>query len=188
MLDDSSALNLETPEPPPPEEKSNRTFLIVAGILGGLVLLTLICMAVYFFYLSPRLNAQKIAAQSTIEAANTQAVLQLTSTAQAAMLTPSTLTPLPLQTGTPVLREATATNTPVIAVPLGSPAATNTSNPATLVAMQTQLAYQMTSTAIARMPTTGFFDEVGLPTLIVLGCVLVVVIFLARRMRRSPIK
>lgn len=185
MLDDSNALNMETPDAPPPEEKNNRPFLIVAGIMAGLVFLTLICMAVYFFVFAPRLNAQKIAAQSTIEAANTQAVLELTATARAAMSTP-TSTPL-LQTGTPVLREAT--NTPVIAVPLSSPAATNTFNPATLVAMQTQLAFQMTSTAIAvrqGMPTTGFFDEVGLPSLIILGLVLVVVIFLARRMRKSP--
>ncbi len=184
MLDETSAPNMETPDVPPPEEKSNRTFLIVAGIMAGLVFLTLICMAVYFFFVAPRLNTQKIAAQSTIEAANTQAVLELTATAMAAAATP-TNTPLP--SNTPVLKEAT--NTPVIAVPLSSPAATNTFNPATLVAMQTQLSIQMTSTAVAlgqRMPSTGFFDEVGLPTLIILGLVLVVVIFLARRMRKTP--
>jgi len=32
----------------PPEESNNRTFLLVAGILGGLVLLALICLVGYF--------------------------------------------------------------------------------------------------------------------------------------------
>lgn len=190
MLDDSSSLNMETPDAPPPEEKSNRTFLIVGGVMAGLVFLTLICMAVYFLVIAPRISAQKNAAQATIEAGNAQVIQQLTATAQAALWTqtPPT-TPLPLQTGTLVQGIASATSTPVIAVPLSSPAATNTSDPATLVAMQTQLSYQMTVTAIAArqgMPTTGFFDEVGLPSMIVLGLALVSVIFLARRMRKSP--
>jgi hypothetical protein len=38
------------------------------------------------------------------------------------------------------------------------------------------------------MPTTGFFDEVGLPTLIILAVALIAVIFLARRMRKAPSK
>jgi hypothetical protein len=57
--------------------------------------------------------------------------------------------------------------------------------------MQTQLAYQMTSTAAAinqGMPATGFFDEVGLPSMVILALALLTVIFLARRMRKSPSK
>jgi hypothetical protein len=77
--------------------------------------------------------------------------------------------------------------------------------------MQTQLAFQMTSTAATQasglkttstvataqgtpgvngqvMPTTGFFDQVGLPTMIILALALVAIIFLARRMRKSPTK
>ena len=34
----------------PPEESSNRTFLLVAGILGGLVLLGLLCIGGYLFF------------------------------------------------------------------------------------------------------------------------------------------
>ena len=34
----------------PPEESSNRTFLVAAGILGGIVLLSLICLVVVFVY------------------------------------------------------------------------------------------------------------------------------------------
>ncbi len=198
MLDDSNALNMmETPDAPPPEERSNRTFLIVGGVMAGLVFLTLVCMAIYFLVIAPRLTAQKNAAQATIEAGNAQAVQQLTLTAQAALWTPTLQsTPIPLQTGTTAPKTPTVSSTPVIA--LGTPAATATTDPATLAAMQTQLAAQMTSTAAAAqgtrgvggqgMPTTGFFDEVGIPTMIILALALVAVIFLARRMRKSPAK
>jgi len=38
------------------------------------------------------------------------------------------------------------------------------------------------------MPTTGFFDQVGLPSMIILALALVAVIFLVRRLRKSPTK
>ena len=47
---DGEQSNLDAP---PPEETSNRTFLIVAGILGGIVLLTLACGAAYLFIFYP---------------------------------------------------------------------------------------------------------------------------------------
>lgn len=31
----------------PPEEASNKTFIIAASVLGGIVLLSIICLAVY---------------------------------------------------------------------------------------------------------------------------------------------
>ncbi len=34
----------------PPEELSNRTFLLAAGLLGGLVLIGLLCIAGYLFF------------------------------------------------------------------------------------------------------------------------------------------
>ncbi|MBE3118544.1 MAG: hypothetical protein IMZ50_07300 [Candidatus Atribacteria bacterium] len=225
MLDEGNDLNtMETPDAPPPEEKSNRIFRIVGGILAGLVFLTLVCMAIYFLVLRPRSNAQSNAEQATIQAGNTQAVQLLTSTAQAALRT-ATLppTPLPLRTGTSVPRTPTVSSTSVIAIPLNSPAATATTDPATLAAMQTQQALQMTSTPVIAlnspaatattdpatlaaiqtqqayhmtstaaaaqgMPATGFFDEVGLPSMIILALALVAVIFLARRMRKTPEK
>ncbi len=83
---------LETPEAPPPEESNNRTFLIVGGIFAALIFLTLVCGAVYVLWLGPRLTSQRNAAQATIEAQNAQVVRQMTSTAEAALFTP---TPLP---------------------------------------------------------------------------------------------
>jgi len=201
MLDEGNALNMmETPDAPPPEEKSNRRFLIVGGVVAGLVFLTLVCMAIYFLVIAPRFSAQRDAAQATIEAGNAQAVQQLTSTAQAALWT-ATVPPttIPLRTSTSVPNTPSASPTPVIA--LNSPVATATTDPAVLALLQTQLANEMTSTAIAAaalaaggaagqsgLPTTGFFDEVGLPSMIILAVALVAVIFLARRMRKYPAK
>jgi ABC-type multidrug transport system fused ATPase/permease subunit len=199
MLDEGNAQNLmETPDAPPPEQKSNRMFWIVGGIMAGLVFLTLVCMAVYFLVISPRIAAQRTAAQATIEAGNAQAVQQLTLTAQAALFSPTPRnTSLPLATGTTVPKTPVPSPTPVIAV--NTPVSTATNDPATLAALQTQLAFQMSATGLAAlgtnttvagggMPTTGFFDQIGLPTLIILALALIAVIFLARRMRKFPMK
>jgi hypothetical protein len=88
MLDDNNSLNMsETPDAPPPEEKSNRTFLIVGGVMAGLVFMTLVCMAVYFLVIRPRSTATRNAAQATIEAGNARAIQEVTLTAQAALWT-----------------------------------------------------------------------------------------------------
>jgi cytoskeletal protein RodZ len=194
MLDEGNNLNMmETPEAPPPEEKNNRTFLVVGGIMAGLVFLTLVCMAVYFLVIAPRLNAQKTSAQATIEAANAQVVQQMTSTAEAALWTPTSL-PTSTATETSIPSTPLSSPTPVIAV--NTATASATIDPATLVAMQTQLSAQLTATSIseatllagAGMPQTGFFDEIGLPGLLILAAALIAIIFLVRRMRKSPAK
>ena len=205
MLDEGNNTNLETPEEvPPPEESNNRTFLIVGGIFAALIFLTLVCGAIYVLWLGPRLTAQRNAAQQTIEAGNSQVIAQMTSTAQAALWTPTSRpSPIPSKTPLPTVKPLNSP-TPVLAVPVAAATATPTTDPATLVAMQTQLSFQMTSTGVAMisggtpgaagllgtpgaaMPRTGFFDEVGLPGLGILTVVLLVVIFLARRMRNSP--
>ncbi len=194
MLDEGNNPNMmDTPEAPPPEEKNNRTFLVVGGIMAGLVFLTLVCMAVYFLVIAPRLNAQKTSAQATIEAANAQVVQQMTSTAEAALWTPTSL-PTSTATETSIPSTPLSSPTPVIAV--NTATASATIDPATLVAMQTQLSAQLTATSIseatllagAGMPQTGFFDEIGLPGLLILAAALIAIIFLARRMRKSPAK
>jgi cytoskeletal protein RodZ len=166
----------------PPEESSNRTFLIAAGVLGGLVLLSLACLAgFYFLNVVPSKNAA--AANATAQAAqNKQVADALTATSQAQLL--PTVTPQPTQT--PLLPEATATIT-------DTPVSTQDPSTATIAAAFTQAALAQltkvpTSTPLPnnKMPGTGFADEYGAPGLMLIGLVLIVVIFLARRLRVAP--
>jgi len=207
MLDEGTNNNLETPEAPPPEESNNRTFLIVGGIFAALIFLTLVGAAIFVLGPLASRTASQRASQTAIVAGNAQVVMQMTSTAKAALWTP-TLPPTvaPTDTNTPVPTVAPVNSpTPVIAAPATPATATPTTDPGTLVAMQTQLSAQMTSTAVSalvttpgtpgafvtpahKMPKTGFFDQVGLPSLVILTLALLVVIFMARRLRNAPSK
>jgi hypothetical protein len=162
----------------PPEESSNRTFLLVAGILGGLVLLGLLCIGGYLFFRnsSNQQNQSTIEAQNTQNAATIQAGVTQTFIAQNLTQTAAVTNTVP-PTSTPVIAEATSTFTA-------------TANPATVTlgAAFTQIANSTqtiipTSTAL---PNTGFADDVGAPGLILIAIALVVVIFLVRRLRASP--
>jgi hypothetical protein len=70
-----------------PEGSNNRTFLIAAGILGGVILLALICMAAYAFLLLPRQRAAQSAQQAAVLLTNTAIAGGATSTAQALLAT-----------------------------------------------------------------------------------------------------
>ncbi len=52
-MNDGNPSNFDAP---PPEESSNRTFLIAAGILGGIVLLSIACLAGYVLIILPSQN------------------------------------------------------------------------------------------------------------------------------------
>lgn len=187
----------EGPQQQPEERKSsNRNFLIALGVIGGIfVLITIALIVVATLVLPGRRQADQAAAANTL-AANTATAQFATDEAQKniILLTPS-ITPIPSATPT----QPPATNTPVVAptqtatVP-AAPSATATSvsdaQKATLSAQQTQLAGgKFTATVIATstaLPNTGFADEVGLPGLLALAAGLVVIIFLARRLRSTP--
>jgi len=169
-----------------PEEASNRTFLIVAGVFGAIVVLSLICLVLFvvFKVLPDRNNKTKEA---------TQAALRNAGTLEAAMKTDvaSKWTATPTQTNTPV--PVTPTTKPVTFTPVVKPSSTPTSpNAATMEALyrmatETKAALgkaSPTPTATA-LGDTGFADQVGAPALLGLAAVLVVVIFLARRLRTA---
>lgn len=165
----------------PPEESSNRTFLIAAGVLGGIVLLSLICVAAIVLVYLPQRNKQT-EAQSAAQTQQAQINDALTLTAMAfnLSLTPQPSPTLPPPTNTPVVAQPSATNTPLVT---NAPDFT-----ATVMAGFTQVAGLAltplpTSTAL---PTSGFADEVGLPGLMVAAVALIAVIFLARRLRVAP--
>lgn len=168
-------------------ESSNRTFMIAAGILGGIVLLSIACLAGYALVILPQQNAAKQAEVDTLATQNAQVNEALTATQYAISLskTPQTTETMP-PTNTPVVAQPTATETPEF---------TFTPDPltATVAALQTQVAGYTetvvpTTTALAasELPTSGFADEVGLPGLIIATMILVAVIFLARKLRANP--
>jgi septal ring-binding cell division protein DamX len=181
-LDDYEIEDEEMEDSPPPEESSNRTFLLVAGILGGVLLLTLICLAVYAMVFVPRRESSQQTQVAEINAQNTEVALaaQMTRQAQAWTATPSA-TSVPTET-------STASPTPVIA-PTDTPAEEPTEDPrtATVAALLTlQAGGNLTTTPTATaLPATGFADDFGVPGLLSLAAALVVVIFLARRLRTA---
>ena len=169
-----------------PEESSNRTFLIAAGVLGGIVLLSLACLAGYVLLIRP----QQMAAQneqSAVETQNAETIDDaLTATAVSFNLsqTPqATETSFP--TDTPVVAQPSATNTLEFTL---TPDPDEPDETATVGVLQTQLAAS-TGTVVATttaLPTSGFADEVGLPGLVIAAMVFIAVIFLVRRLRAVP--
>ncbi|MGA7195166.1 MAG: hypothetical protein WBW94_16225 [Anaerolineales bacterium] len=171
------------PEVQPPEESSNRTFLIAAGVLAGVVLLSLACLAgVYFLGIVPNRSSasQQAAAQAT---QNAQVQQALTATASAANAAAALATATPAPTDTPVLAEVTNTEIPAVTDTIDP--VTATVGAALTQAAIAQLTVVPTSTAL---PKTGIGDEFGAPGLVIMGMVLVAVIFLARRLRAAPTK
>lgn len=187
LMDDFDLDNLELEEEPQPEDSGNRTFLLVAGILGGILILSLVCIAVYAMVFLPRSREASSTEAAEINAQNTEVAMlsQMTAEAQAWTATPSITPTTAPQTPTP-------SKTPVVA-PTDTPdssgggAATVDPRTATVAALFTQQAENaLTITPVSTaLPDTGFMDNVGVPGLVALASSLVLVIFLARRLRTS---
>ena len=168
-----NADDLSNFDAPPPEESSNRTFLVAAGILGGIVLLSIACLAGYALLILPSQRAGQEQAATAQAVQNQQVAQALTATAEALVFPTST----PLPTQTPVIAQPTAANTST------PDPATATVAAALTQAAQAQLTHVPTSTAL---PATGIADEYGAPGLVIAGMALIAVIFLARRLRAAP--
>jgi cytoskeletal protein RodZ len=185
----------------PPEGSENRTFVVAAAGLGGLIVLSLICLGLYALVLAPRQRQAAIEAPTQIALQNTLTAEALTATVLAEQATP---TPEPTDTPT-VPPTNTATPTQVIVLPTDTPTATTTPfttlptlAPGTVTAAvaQTQTAQAvagggatitptLTPTATA-LPVTGFADEVGLPGMLLMAAGLLTIIFFSRRLRTAP--
>ena len=163
---------------------SNRTFLVVAGILGAILLIALLAIAAYAVLVLPGRDTGQQTQVAAINATNTAVAeqAQLTAIAKQITLTPTfTATLPPTETSTPI---PTNTATPVLAP-------TNTPDPATetVAALLTQQAgggadETPVPTATA-LPDTGFADDFGVPGLLLVAGVLMVIIILSRRLRVS---
>lgn len=172
---------------PQPAEQSNRTFIIVAGVLAGIVFISIVCMAIYALVYLPQQKASQSAQQATIEAQNAMIAQAMTSTMQAFQVgAQATSTSLP--TTVPTL--ALASPTPLLAVPTQTQVDEYAAMTATWSALNTQVAVGLlTPTATmgaGSMPASGFADEVGVPGLVIMALAFLVVILLARRLRAVP--
>lgn len=136
-----------TPEEEEGAESSNRMFMILALGLGGLFVIGLICIGAVFFMQQGQANQQK-AANATIIAKNTAAVLAATASAMPTETIPPTETPVP---PTPVL----PTNTPVVSTPT-VPAPTETAmSTAVASSKATATATTASATQVAAVASPG---------------------------------
>ncbi len=181
----------------PEEEGNNKTFMIMVGVLGGLILLSVACLAGFYLF-SNASNTQQAAAAAA-NATQTEVAKQiiirqaLTATANAAQPT-ATLSPTP--TNTPLMAPPSPTSTPEPGQPqpaLDTNALTQaaiTSTVGASYAALTKAAIDALSATPFPTPTrlagTGFADEYGLPGLVVMALAFIVVILFARRLRTSP--
>ncbi|MFZ6031562.1 MAG: hypothetical protein ACOYYS_27955 [Chloroflexota bacterium] len=170
-----------------PEESNNRTFIILGGIIVALIVATMICMGIFAaIRIFPAMNAARANDEATLVARSTQQqeMIEQSLTETAGAPTPTELFP---PTPSPSMTPA-ATKTPLLApsATSGTPEANSATQ--TVIALKTQLAAAQltkfpTPTATSAMPKSGFADDVGAPGLLGLAIVLVVVIFVARRLR-----
>ena len=167
---------------------SNRTFLIVAGILGGILLIALLAIAAYAVLYLPSRDTGQQTQVAEINATNTAVAeeAQLTAIAKQVTMTPTSTATLE-PTNTPTMTPS-STSTPVLA-PTNTPDGTD--DPAateTVAALLTQQAGGGGATPIptaTALPDTGFADDFGVPGLVLVAGVLMVIIILSRRLRTS---
>jgi len=169
---------------------SNRTFVIVAGILGGILLIALLAIAAYAVLYLPSRDTGQQTQVAEINATNTAVAeeAQLTAIAKQVTMTPtSTATSPPTNTPSPTMVPS-STSTPVLA-PTNTP--DGTEDPAateTVAALLTQQAGGGGATPIptaTALPDTGFADDFGVPGLVLVAGILMVIIILSRRLRTS---
>ena len=173
----------------PEESNNNRTFLIAAGILGGIILISIACLVgVYLFTQNSnaQIDQQAFAATETAQVASNFINDALTATFQASILPTATEPP----SATPVVNVATVTQTV-------DPNATSAANAGTPAAATATVGAALTQAAIAQLtivptttalPKTGFVEDVGVPGLVVMALAFIIVILMARRLRAVPVR
>ena len=173
----------------PEESNNNRTFLIAAGILGGIILISIACLVgVYLFTQNSnaQIDQQAFAATETAQVASNFINDALTATFQASILPTATEPP----SATPVGNVATVTQTV-------DPNATSAANAGTPAAATATVGAALTQAAIAQLtivptttalPKTGFVEDVGVPGLVVMALAFIIVILMARRLRAVPVR
>ncbi len=125
-------------------EGSNRTFIILVGGLGGLLLLAVCVFVVYVFVISPRARQSAEAVNHSVEKTNEAIIAAATGTAEAVMATD---TPGPTNTVAPssTPEEPTATPVPPTKTPRPRPTDTPESEETTMEATPAEIAEAATT-------------------------------------------
>jgi cytoskeletal protein RodZ len=184
----------QQPQKPP---QRNRSFLVIAGVLGAVILVALLAAAAYAMLVLPGQNASRAQEAIQVNAQNTATVIAATSAA----LTEMAPTDTPEPTSTP---EPTATPEPKAVEPqvtemaIGGGLTEDMAMTATVSALLTQAAESKPGsaeqTAVAMgdpsiiataLPDTGFADEMGIPSIVGLGFLFIVLIVITRRARTA---
>ncbi len=169
---------------------ANRPFIIAVSVIGAAFLLAIIGMAVYAAVVLPQRSSERRQAAALINAENT-------ATSQAATQVEAAIQFAPTSTDTPAPTETQAPTATAVIAPTETPLPTETPAPIigadmlvrtqTVAALLTEAAVGGLAAGAAVTPTalpkTGFADEAGIPSLFGAALVLMVVIFLVRRLR-----
>jgi LPXTG-motif cell wall-anchored protein len=174
------------PKPPgkkvkKPRKKSGRNFWIAAGVLAVLFILLAGSLTLLSLYVLPRIKAANLEQAALINARNTATVAAATNAAlQAAQA--DTATPAPTHTSAP-------TFTPVIVLPSSTPTAAATqAGIGGQVGNSPTPEAEMTATPVptsTALPDTGLAEDIGIPGLFGIALLLVLLIFLTRRIRQT---
>jgi hypothetical protein len=191
---DMNDVEQELGEEQPPDKNGNRSFLIIAGALGVIMVLALLCIAGLALsrYLPSQQAAQDQNATKAVQ--DTSVALSISETAAAPTVTAtrrptftptSTLVPTLAPTHTPVIVLA-PTKSPTVDILIATQYALLTKTAESVFVTVTPGATTAVKTALptsTALPSTGIADELGTPGLIAAAFVLVVVIFIVRGLR-----
>lgn len=194
------------PEPQKPR-RGNKAFMAIAGILAAIILVAIVAAAAYAVLVLPKQNAARAEQAIQINAQNTATVMAVTQAAMTEMAptettmptdTPeATSTPEPTATPEPEV-EAEAKAADVIAIGGGmddEQAVTATvsalltlaagGKPEEAAAVTAAAAASDPNIAATALPTTGFIDEIGIPSVVGLGFLFILLIVVTRRARMA---
>jgi LPXTG-motif cell wall-anchored protein len=178
------------PPQPSPAPASNRTFIITIAALGGLFLLALIVMAIFLAIILPQSRAARDKQSALINSNNTATVAAVTTEAKNRPTATSTRLP-PTATSTATIKPSATSVVAQSTKTQVSDAIQIDPRTATVSALLTQasdakLTATFGPTTTQALPKTGFADDFKIPGLIGISILLLVVIFLVRRMRATP--
>ena len=197
--------DFEVPPVQEEDESPNRAFITAVAGIGGLLILSLICLGLYTLVIAPRQREARERRPTEIALTNTEIARLLTETAIAGqspvpgdgtVVATSTTTPTPTEVVVVSTSTPTITHTPE---PTADPQTATAQAQATADAAAQQATATSTSTATAtaviaptatptatptELPGTGgFAEDIGVPGMLLLAAVLVAVIIVARRLR-----